>query len=295
VVILEDCALALRDGGGDPRARMILAQMLSSENVGDGLVLIFLEPPESESHLPSILADQFVRLEVPYPRADELEMLAREEMATAAHRSGVQAETATIRGEAVRLASGLVELTRSAARDALRDALAPDWKDMGGAFARLQRHKAEQLRKELSMNVLDTSDAEEPIGLDHLVDYLMVNKEKMRVVGPGRARGVLLIGPPGTGKTMIARTVGQLIELPVIEFRVSALMNSYVGESERHFAQAFQTLEAMSPNVVFIDELEKLFGDTSERDGGTFMRCTGAFLSWLSDNPYPNLHRGHFQ
>ena len=44
----------------------------------------------------------------------------------------------------------------------------------------------------------------------------------------------------------------------------------------------------MAPNVVFIDEIEKAFGDSSERDGGTMMRCTGSLLSWLSDNPYPN-------
>jgi SpoVK/Ycf46/Vps4 family AAA+-type ATPase len=65
-------------------------------------------------------------------------------------------------------------------------------------------------------------------------------------------------------------------------------MNSLLGETERRFAQAFQTLEAMGPNVVFIDEIEKAFGDSSERDGGTMMRCTGALLSWLSDNPHPN-------
>ena len=64
-------------------------------------------------------------------------------------------------------------------------------------------------------------------------------------------------------------------------------MNSLLGETERRFTQSFATLEAMSPNVVFIDELEKVFGDSSERDGGTMMRCTGSVLSWLSDNPYP--------
>jgi len=73
-----------------------------------------------------------------------------------------------------------------------------------------------------------------------------------------------------------------------VEFRISSLMNSLLGETERRFAQAFATLEAMAPNVVFIDEIEKAFGDSSERDGGTMMRCTGSLLSWLSDNPYPN-------
>ena len=44
----------------------------------------------------------------------------------------------------------------------------------------------------------------------------------------------------------------------------------------------------MSPNIVFIDEIEKAFGQSSENDGGTMMRCTGSLLSWLSDNQYPN-------
>jgi SpoVK/Ycf46/Vps4 family AAA+-type ATPase len=110
----------------------------------------------------------------------------------------------------------------------------------------------------------------------------------MRTGGPERAKGILLIGPPGTGKTMLARAIGKLVKLPVVEFRISSLMNSLLDETERRFAQAFQTLAAMSPNVVFIDEIEKAFGDSSERDGGTMMRYTGALLSWLSDNPHPN-------
>jgi hypothetical protein len=288
VVVLEDCATFLRDEGGDQRVRMTLAQMLSVETVNEGLVLVCIEPPEAERHLPSILADQFVRLDVPYPRAEELESIAREEIALATHRARVSPSAERIRGEAGQLASGLVGLTRSAARDALRDALAPDPRDLESAFARLQQRKSTQLRRELAMNVLNTADVEEPIGLDYLVEHLMVTRDNMRLSGPGRARGILLIGPPGTGKTMLARAIGRLIELPVVEFRLSALMNSLLGETERRFAQAFATLEAMSPNVVFIDEIEKAFGDSSERDGGTMMRCTGALLSWLSDNPYPN-------
>jgi SpoVK/Ycf46/Vps4 family AAA+-type ATPase len=110
----------------------------------------------------------------------------------------------------------------------------------------------------------------------------------MRIYGRNRARGVLLAGPPGTGKTMLARAVGHLTGLPVVVLRISGLMNSLLGETERLFSRAFATLEAMAPCVVFIDEIEKAFGDSSERDGGTMMRVTGSLLSWLSDNLNPN-------
>ncbi len=288
VVALEDVAPFFRDEQGDPRLRSLLAQMLSAETASDGLVLVFIESPDAESRLPATLADQFVRLDIPYPRLPELQIIARQELAVALQHARAAMDLDQICAEADQLANGLVGLTRSAARDALRDALAPAPTDFAAAGERLQQRKALQLSRELSMNVLDTAEVEEPIGLDDLVEFLRIARERMRVAGPGRARGVLLIGPPGTGKTMLARTVGHQVGLPVVEFRIAALMNSLLGETERRFAQAFATLEAMAPNVVFIDEIEKAFGDSSERDGGTMMRCTGNLLSWLSDNPYPN-------
>jgi AAA+ superfamily predicted ATPase len=288
VVVLEEALSDLRDQGGNCRMRMRLAQMLSAETASEGLVLVFLEPPDSAAHLPALLAEQFLRLDVPYPRAEELAAIAREECAMVAHRAQRPVAVDAMRRESARLASGVVGLTRSAARDALRDALALAPEDFDAAVERLQERKARHLSRELAMNVLDTSSVEEPVGLDYLMEHIQIARNRMQVPGKGRARGVLLVGPPGTGKTMLARSIGKLVDLPVVEFRMSALMNSYLGQTERLFAQAFATLEAMAPNVVFIDEIEKAFGDSGERDGGTMMRSTGALLSWLSDNPYPN-------
>lgn len=288
VVILEDCLPFLADERSDQKVRMLLAHMLSAETRCAGLLLVFVEAPASEKWLPSILSDQFVRLIVPYPRIDELCTIARREIALIAHRTTTRMPAEAIRSQGDRLATELVGMSRTAAKDAMRDALSSDPKNFKDAYQLLAQRKREQLGRELAMNVLETDDVEEPVGLDNLMDYLRVTRQNMRITGSGRARGILLIGPPGTGKTMLARAIGRLVELPVVEFRISALMNSLLGETERRFAQAFQTLAAMSPNVVFIDEIEKAFGDSSERDGGTMMRCTGALLSWLSDNPYPN-------
>src|SRR5262249_7179024 len=154
-----------------------------------------------------------------------------------------------------------------------------------GALCRLEERKRKQLAHDLQMNVLDTAGAELPCGLEYLLDYLATQKPAMRLAGRDRARGVLLVGPPGTGKTMLAKVIGRLVELPVVEFRISALMNSLLGETERRFQQAFATLQAMSPVVCFIDEIDRIFGDSgTENDGGTMSRVSGAMLSWLSDN-----------
>ncbi len=286
VVVFEDFVRYLGDENGDRRVRMVLNQMLSSETVHHGLLLVFIEPPESCRYLPAMLSDQFVRIEIGYPRADELEFIARERLAMM-HREDSVLDVPRIQSDARRLAPGLVGLTRSAAIDALCDSLALD-NNVDAAFSCLHARKCAQLRRELEMEVLSTEGAEIPIGLDYLVNYLQIHMNKMRITGPSRARGVLLVGPPGTGKTMLARAIGYIVGLPVVSFKISALMSSLLGETERRFAQAFATLEAMSPNVVFIDEIEKAFGESTERDGGTMMRCSGALLSWLSDNPNPN-------
>lgn len=288
VVVFDDCTAYLRDEQGDARMRMTLMQLLSCETQCDGVVIVFLGPPESTAHLPSIIADQFVRLEVGYPRAADLERIALEEIAAGLARRGRADAADVAKAEAKRLATGVVGLTRSSARDALRDVLIEGAPDFERAVELLDARKRTQLARDLAMNVLETDGVEEPIGLDFLVEHLRIDQRRMRSFGPDRARGVLLIGPPGTGKTMLARAIGRVVGLPVVEFRIASLMNSLLGETERRFEQGFATLEAMSPNVVFIDEIEKAFGDSSERDGGTMMRCTGSLLSWLSDNLNPN-------
>lgn len=289
VIIFEDFLAHLQDKNGDRNARTQLNLMLSSETKVDGTVMVFIEPPESECHVPSILADQFRRIDVPMPRADELEAIAREEIAATGHANKRLIDVEVIKKWSQRLSLGLVGLTQSGARDALRDVLANEAADFSTAEKMLSQRKASQLSRELSMSLLESTNGQLPIGLDYLYDYIRINRHRIGTVRDDRAKAILLMGPPGTGKTMLARAIGQVLNLPVIEFRIAALMNSYLGETERRFEQAFAVLDAMAPSIVFIDEIEKAFaGQGGENDGGTMMRCTGRLLSWLSDSKAPN-------
>jgi hypothetical protein len=257
--------------------------------VEQGIVMVFIEPPESESLLPGILDDQFSRIDVPMPRVNELELITRKEIAVAFHKNAKKIDSADIKIWSKRLANGLVGLTHTGARNAFRDVLSKNPADFELSEKTLVERKAIQLSRELPMNILDNSNPEIPIGLDCLYEYLKINKERVGVSRPDRAKGILLLGPPGIGKTMLAKAIGKIVNLPVIEFRISALMNSLLCESERRFEQAFAVFDAMAPVVIFIDEIEKAFGEQGgENDGGTMMRCTGRLLTWLSDSPSPN-------
>jgi hypothetical protein len=288
VVVIEDLLNTLCDRGGDKNARTQLCAMLSSEKTNDGTVLVFLEPPEAQSNIPSMLESAFFKLAIPFPNREEIQGLALREVTAVLTETG-NPNMALAQEWAWEFTPELTGLTRTAACHGVRDSLALNKTDFKEAKRYLAERKKKHLAGELAMEILDSRIAELPIGLDNLYRYLEINKARICEFGKDRAKGILLLGPPGTGKTMLAKAAGALLNLPVVEFRISSLMNSLLGETERRFDQAFQTLEAMAPNVVFIDEFEKAFSQGgAENDGGTMQRTTGRLLSWLSDNPQPN-------
>lgn len=102
-----------------------------------------------------------------------------------------------------------------------------------------------------------------------------------------RPRGVLLLSPPGCGKSQFCKTLGNEVGRPVLILDVGSLMGSLVGESEKRTRQALQIVDAMAPCVLMIDEIEKAFagvGSSGQSDSGVSARMFGSFLSWLNDH-----------
>jgi len=100
-----------------------------------------------------------------------------------------------------------------------------------------------------------------------------------------RARGVLLLSPPGCGKSQFCKALGREVGRPVLILDVGSLMGSLVGQSEERTRQALKIIDAMAPCVAMIDEVEKAFaGVNGSGDSGVASRMFGTFLSWLNDH-----------
>jgi len=118
-----------------------------------------------------------------------------------------------------------------------------------------------------------------------------LNKRKMIINEPSRAvsfgltfpRGILLLGIPGSGKSLCAKAVSMEWGLPLLKMDPSNLYNKYIGESEHNFKRAMTTAEKMSPVILWIDEIEKAFASGGSEDGGVSQRILGTFLSWMQD------------
>jgi len=131
-------------------------------------------------------------------------------------------------------------------------------------------------------------------GLDLLKQYLTRRRRsftaRAREYGVPTPKGMLLLGVPGGGKSLTAKTIAKMWGLPLIRLDVGAVMGSHVGESERNMRQALQVAESTAPCVLWLDEIEKGLsgvGSSGNTDGGTTARVFGTLLTWLQEKTAP--------
>lgn len=102
-----------------------------------------------------------------------------------------------------------------------------------------------------------------------------------------QVRGLCLIGVPGTGKSLSARVIASLLRWPLVRFDIAAAKGSLVGQSEANMRKALQTADAISPCVLWLDEIEKAVGGHSSSaatDGGTTLAMVGTLLTWMQEH-----------
>ncbi len=98
-------------------------------------------------------------------------------------------------------------------------------------------------------------------------------------------KGILIIGMPGCGKSMIAKSIAERFGVSLLRLDVNRLMGQYVGQSEQNLRRALETAEAAHPCVLWIDEIEKAFAGSSGQGENDMlvMRLMGHFLTWMQE------------
>lgn len=132
-------------------------------------------------------------------------------------------------------------------------------------------------------------------GLEELKRWLKQRSnaftERAREYGLPQPKGMLILGVPGCGKSLIAKTTARLWGLPLLRLDMGRVYDgSMVGRSEANLRNALKTAESISPTILFIDELDKAFAGSTgsaDSDGGTSSRIFGSFLTWLQEKTSP--------
>jgi ATP-dependent 26S proteasome regulatory subunit len=103
-------------------------------------------------------------------------------------------------------------------------------------------------------------------------------------------KGMLIVGPAGTGKSLVAKAVGSYLRLPLLRLDMGKVFRSLVGESEAAIRTALSVAEAVSPCVMWMDEIDKgLAGmrGSGELDSGVTARVVSTILTWRQETTYP--------
>lgn len=159
-------------------------------------------------------------------------------------------------------------------------------------LALIHEQKKQLVQKSGIMEMVPLKERIEDIGgLENLKAWLkqkakvLKNIDKAEAFGVDLPKGVLIAGLPGCGKSLNAKAAAALFEVPLLRLDMGRLMGKYVGESEANLRQAIALAEAISPCVLWIDELEKAFAGISSGGGGheVTTRLFGTFLTWMQE------------
>lgn len=194
-----------------------------------------------------------------------------------------------LRGEMKTAFKGLSEFE---IEDLLRLAISQDGELTQKALQLIFNQKKQMILKAGVLEMIPLKESIEDIGgLENLKEWLSKKAKVFKKIkkavefGVTMPKGVLIAGVPGCGKSLSAKAAGKLFEVPLLRLDMGRLMGKYLGESEENMRKAIQLAEAISPCVLWVDELEKAFAGISSGGGGAEVttRLFGTFLTWMQE------------
>jgi AAA+ superfamily predicted ATPase len=194
-----------------------------------------------------------------------------------------------------RLIQAALGLTMGEAENVFAKLIVKDERLTGDDVNEVFSEKQQIIRKSGLLEYYATEETFSNVGgLTVLKDWL--NKRAVAFTNEARAfglpppKGILMLGVQGCGKSLCAKAVSNLWQLPLLRFDMGRMFGSLVGSSEENVRRAISVAESIAPAVLWVDEIDKAFvGSQSSgvTDGGTTARVFGTFLTWLSEKTAP--------
>ncbi|MFA7577086.1 MAG: AAA family ATPase [Candidatus Muiribacteriota bacterium] len=195
-----------------------------------------------------------------------------------------------IKDKIVKAAQGL---TLQEAENAFARAMVEDGKFDINDVDVIFEEKRQIVRKTGLLEFVNTPVSIEDVGgLGNLKKWLKKRNnswlDKAREYNLPLPKGVLITGVPGCGKSLVAKAISSMWKLPLLRLDMGKVFQGIVGSSEENMRKAINTAEAVSPSILWIDEIEKGFaGTSSSGDSGTTARIFGTFLTWMQEKTNP--------
>lgn len=154
------------------------------------------------------------------------------------------------------------------------------------------KEKEQFIKKSGMLEIINFTETVRDIGgLENLKAWLVrkerifSNLDKAIKFGVDVPKGIMIVGMPGCGKSLTAKATANLFRIPLVRLDVGRLLGKYVGESEENMRKALTLSEAISPCVLWIDEIEKAFSGVGSDGGGSDVttRLFGQFLTWMQE------------
>lgn len=191
----------------------------------------------------------------------------------------------------VNAASGMTILEAETAYSrafTLNDRLFPDI-PVENLLAQVHRSKEDIVKKSQTLEMVNPIPVDSIGGLELLKDWFITRSvcfsEEARKAKVDAPKGVALIGPPGTGKSVCSKAVASILNLPLVRVDLGRLFGSLVGQTEARTRTMLKELEAMAPCIVWVDEVDKAgLSSGANGDSGVSSRLLGSLLTHMSEN-----------
>ncbi|NEQ20283.1 MAG: AAA family ATPase [Microcoleus sp. SIO2G3] len=253
---------------------------------GTQKTIILMSPVQQ---VPIELEKEVVVLDYPMPDLTELNQVLSQQL----EQSKARRTTTETREKLLKAALGL---THDEAEKVYRKAQVKAGRLTEAEVDIVLSEKKQLIRRNGILEYIEEDETLDSVGgLEELKRWLKQRSnaftERAREYGLPQPKGMLILGVPGCGKSLIAKTTSRLWGLPLLRLDMGRVYDgSMVGRSEANLRNALKTAESISPAILFIDELDKSFAGTtgsSDSDGGTSSRIFGSFLTWMQEKTSP--------